>query len=132
MGAAASEGEVEMPNNSNATVGNGDGAEHGDRTRFRVYWIAAVCSILVFVVCEYFAIMMQYPPGQFPPTPGLWMCVIPAVTSGFALVVGFWKYRSAHAPMMKRPLGLLLALPVALVFMLSIIGAVQMASQLLR
>ncbi len=119
-----------MPNNNSLRIGNRSEPEQGGRIRFRIYCIAAACSLLYFAIWEYFAIMMQYPPGQFPPMPGVWMYAISAVGSGLALVIGFGKYRGIQPPILRRPLGLLLTVAVAIVLVLSVIAVIQSVIQL--
>lgn len=119
-----------MQDDDSVRIVDGNEPEHRGQVRFRIFCIAAVCSILYFAIWEYLAIMMQYPPGQFPPEPGVWMYAISAVGSGFALAISFWKHRNIQPPVLRRPLGALLTVAVAIVLVLSVIAVIQSLIQL--
>ena len=105
--------------------------DHQQRIRFRLYWMTCVLSMLVFLLMMYWAAMLQFPRGQFPPMLGLAMCSILCVVSGVPLLIGFGRFKTGHAPVARRPLGTLLIVPILLELGLSVIGICQMIGRLL-
>jgi hypothetical protein len=101
------------------------------RIRFRLYCITGILSILVFSLSMYWAAMLQFPPGKFPPELGLRISTILFVASAIPLLIGFSKYKTGDAPIQVSRSWSLLILPLALELILSTIGIIQMFVRLL-
>jgi len=87
--------------------------------------------MLVFVLLMYWAVMFQFPPGQFPPKLGLEISTILFIVSAIPWLIGFRRYKAANAPIqMSRPWSFLI-LPLAFELILSMIGIFQMNTKLL-
>ena len=108
-----------------------DREERSERIRFRVYWIASIFSIFVFVVLMYWAGMAQFPPDQFPAVAGLWIFSISAILSSASLILGFWGSGTSRAPITLRPLGPLIGMALFLEFGWSIAATIQMVRRIL-
>jgi len=87
--------------------------------------------MLVFVLLMYWAVMLQFPPGQFPPKLGLGISTILFIVSAVPLFIGFSKYKTGNAPVSRSKLGSLFILPMALELILSVTGIFQMLGKLL-
>jgi hypothetical protein len=98
----------------------------------RLYFWACVVSTIVFLLLEYWAITLQFPRGQFPPIPGLYICVAMGVLSAVSLGIGFWKFRRRAVTQSVWIVGILLGGIVGIQFVLSVVGLVQMFLKLTR
>lgn len=63
-----------------------DEEDRSRRIRFRLYWMTSIFSMLAFLFLMYWAAVLQFPPGKFPPKPGLAISTILFIASAVPLL----------------------------------------------
>jgi len=94
------------------------------RIRFRVYWISAALTTLVFLVFTY---TMSMVPGIYA-SQKLWMLAVEIGLLVLSLGLGLWGFRTDEAPFTAGRLGLIMGVVLVLELTLCLISVFQVAT----